>query len=69
VHWIAAAGFSLVIFVVTLISTLAVFSQMGFYAAILWFSFPIGSLTYVKVRFCPLEAKQPRSESRGGTAN
>ena len=68
VHWIAAAGFSLVILLVTVVSTLAVFSQMGFYAAILWFSFHIGSLTYIKVRFLPLEAKQPGSERRGGSA-
>ncbi|MDH3989455.1 MAG: hypothetical protein OEV34_10020 [Gammaproteobacteria bacterium] len=31
--------------------------QMGIYAALLWFTFPIGALSYLKARFGPLETK------------
>ncbi len=68
VHWLASAIFSIVVTIVTLVTTLMVFLQMDLYAAILWFPFPIGSLSYVKARLCPLEEKQARSEQRGGTA-
>ena len=34
-----------------------VFLQMGAYAALLWVTFPVGALNYLKARFGPLEAK------------
>jgi hypothetical protein len=68
VQWTASGAFSLVIFVATLVSSLMVFLQMGFYAAILWFPFPIGSLNYLKVRLCPLEAKKAEARSPGRSA-
>jgi hypothetical protein len=46
--------FSLVIVVVTVGSSVAVFSMFGVYAVILWFAFPIGAIGYIKARFCPL---------------
>jgi hypothetical protein len=68
VQWVFSAVFSVTIFIVTLITTVMVLSQMDIYAALIWFSFPIGSLTYIKVRFCPLEAKKPRFQPRDGSA-
>jgi hypothetical protein len=68
VHWAATACFSVVIFVATLISTVMVLSQMGLYAALIWFPFPIGSLTYIKVHMCPLAAKQLQVGPKGGPA-
>jgi hypothetical protein len=44
---------------------MAVFAQMGFYAAILWFPFPIGSLNYLKVRVCPLETRRTTANVTG----
>lgn len=34
-----------------------VFLQLGAYAALLWFTFPVGALSYLKARFGPLETK------------
>lgn len=63
VHWLFAAGFFVVIFAVTLVSTLAVLAQQGVYAALIWLPFPIGALGYVKARFCPLEVKAARKQA------
>lgn len=49
--------FYLLTAVVTLISTIAVASQMGFYAALLMLPLPLGSMGYLRARFCPLEAE------------
>lgn len=57
VHRVASGGFAFLVTVVTLVSSLIVLLEMGLYAALLWFPFPIGALSYVKARFCPLEAK------------
>lgn len=57
VHWAAYFGFNVLIFAVTLTTTTMVLMQSGLYAAILWFPFPIGSLSYIKARFSPLETK------------
>jgi len=35
-----------------------VMAQMGFYAALIWFPFPIGALSYLKAWLCPAVAKQ-----------
>ena len=37
-----------------------VLTLFGVYAVILWFAFPIGAIGYLKARFCPLVAEQPR---------
>ena len=52
-----AAFFSVLIFFVTITTTFMVFVQMGGYAALLWFTLPIGALSYLKARFSPLETK------------
>ena len=57
VHWLFGGFFYLVIFVVTGISTLLVLARFGIFAAILWFSFPIGAIGYLKARFSPLQRK------------
>jgi uncharacterized protein (DUF983 family) len=61
VHWVASTCFSMLIFAVTVSTTIMVLAQMGFYAALLWFPCPIGALSYVKAWLCPLEAKQQSS--------
>jgi uncharacterized protein (DUF983 family) len=62
VHWAARFGFSVLIFAVTITTTTMVLVQSGLYAAILWFTLPIGALSYIKARFSPLETK---GEGRG----
>jgi len=57
VHWLPTAFFSTLIFLVTITTTFMVFVQMGGYIAILWFTLPIGALSYLKARFSPLETK------------
>jgi uncharacterized protein (DUF983 family) len=57
VHRAAYVFFNVLIFAVTLATTTMVLMQLGLYAAILWFPFPIGSLSYIKARFSPLEPK------------
>lgn len=57
-HWLFGSGFYAIIFLVTFTTTAIVLSQFGIYAAILWFSFPIGAIGYLKAKFSPLEAKQ-----------
>ena len=49
-----AAFFSIVIFVAT---TFVVLVELGFYGALIWFSVPVGALSYIKARFSPLEVK------------
>ena len=56
-HWSLAAISFIVIFTVTIIATIVVLAQFGIYAAILFFSFPIGALGYLKARFAPLVVK------------
>lgn len=53
----ASFVFAVLIFVTTLLTTFVVFLQFDMYAAILWFSLPIGALSYIKARFCPLQLK------------
>ena len=57
VHRIASVGFNVIIFVATLTTTTMILMQSGLYAAILWFTLPIASLSYIKARFSPLETK------------
>lgn len=58
VNRVASMGFSVLIFVATVTTTIMVLAQMGLYAALLWFSCPIGALSYVKARLCPLQLEQ-----------
>ncbi len=61
-HWFFGMAFFVVIFAITFVSTVAVLAQFGIYAAILWFSFPIGAIGYLKARFSPLEIKHVKPE-------
>ncbi len=56
-----------VIFATAIVSTLIVLIELGLYAALLWFTLPVGALSYVKVRFCPLEVK-PEPFRSGGSS-
>ncbi len=64
----AAARANAVIFTVAVVTTLVVFIDQGLYAALLWFTLPVGALSYVKARFCPLEIKPEPFRSGGGAA-
>ena len=59
-HWAASLGFNVLIAAITVVTTAMVLMQSGLYAAILWCPFPIGSLSYIKARFAPLETKGTR---------
>lgn len=50
----------LAIIAVTIGTSVMVLTLFGIYAVILWFAFPIGAIGYLKARFCPLVAEQPR---------
>lgn len=67
VHRVAAALSSIVIFTVAIITTLIVLIELDIWAALLWFTLPVGALTYLKVRYCPLETKSEPFNS-GGTS-
>lgn len=47
---------NLLILIATVMTTGMVFLQAGLYAAIVWLPFPVGALSYIKARFCRLEA-------------
>ena len=65
VQWLYRSAFFLVIFVVTVLSSIAVLAQLGVYAALLWAPFPIGAIGYLKARYSPLEKRPKRAEPRG----
>jgi uncharacterized protein (DUF983 family) len=46
--------FSILIIVVTVATSYMVLSMFGIFAVIIWFAFPIGAISYIKARFCPL---------------
>ena len=52
--------FGILIFMVTLFSTLVILNSQGLYAAILMLPLPIGAIGYLRARFCPLQASPPR---------
>lgn len=52
-----SAFFSVVIFIAAVTTTFVVLIQLGLYAALLWFTLPVGALSYLKARFGPLETK------------
>lgn len=56
-HWLFNLLFVVVTFVATALSTIAVLAQFGLFAALLWFSFPVGALGHLKAKFSPLEVK------------
>lgn len=47
---------NLLILIATVMTTGMVFLQAGLYGAIVWLPFPVGALSYLKARFCRLEA-------------
>ena len=53
--WSALA--SIVIFTVAIVTTLIVLIELDLWAALLWFTLPVGALGYLKARYCPLETK------------
>lgn len=63
-HWSISLAFAAVITPVAVVSTLLVLLQMGFYAALLWLPFPIGTISYLKARLCPLSAREDDWKSR-----
>ena len=63
-----AAIFSVVIFLVTLATTFVVLVELGFYAALIWFSVPVGAMSYIKARFGRLEVKAEPCDL-GGVSN
>lgn len=67
VHRIASAFASFIIFTVAIVTTLIVFIELDLWAALLWFTLPVGALSYVKARFCPLQIK-PESHRSGGAS-
>ena len=64
VHWLFRAIFFVIIFVVTLVTAIVVLADQGLYAALLMISVPIGVIGYIKARYCPLEIKRRRDDSR-----
>ncbi len=71
VHRVASVIASIVIFTVAVVTTLIVLIELDLWAALLWFTLPVGALSYVKARFCPLdtrpESHQPGAADRRGT--
>ncbi len=59
VHWLFGGFFYVIIFIVAAVTTIIVLSQFGIFAAILWFSFPVGAIGFLKARFSPLVVKPP----------
>ncbi len=57
VNPVASFLFSLLIIVVTVGTSLAIFTLFGIYAVIVWFMFPIGAIGYLKARYCPLNVR------------
>lgn len=49
--------FTLLIFVVTVGTSVAIYSLFGVYAVVVWFMFPIGAIAYLRARFCPLDVR------------
>ncbi len=58
-HWFFSGVFYVTIFIVASVTTIIVLSQFGVFAALLWFSFPVGAIGFLKARFSPLVTKPP----------
>ncbi len=67
VHRVASVFASFAIFTVAIVTTLIVLIELDLWAALLWFTLPVGALSYVKARFCPLQIK-PGSHRPGGAS-
>lgn len=67
VHRVASVMASIVIFTVAVLTTLIVLIELDLWAALLWFTLPVGALSYVKARFCPLETRPESHQSRGAS--
>lgn len=48
--------FSILAIAVTVGTSIGVFMMFGIYAVIVWFMFPVGAISYIKARYCPLVA-------------
>ena len=66
-HWAISLVFAAVIVPITLVSTIMVLAQMDLYAALLWIPFPIGAISYLKARLCPLKTKVGHWKSGGAS--
>ncbi len=64
---IVSAIASFVIFSVAIVTTLIVFVALDMWAALLWFTLPVGALSYIKARFCPLRVKEKPHHSGGAS--
>lgn len=64
---IVSAIASFVIFSVAIVTTLIVLIELDLWAALLWFTLPVGALSYIKARFRPLRVKEKPNHS-GGTS-
>jgi len=63
-QWLYGAIFNVLIIVVTLFSTVVVFSVQGLYAAILLLPLPLGAIGYLKARYCRLSVAHPNVGTR-----
>ena len=61
-HRVALWVANLIIGIASLVTTLMVLVQSGLYAALIWFPFPVGALSYMKARFSPLQVRSVRHE-------
>lgn len=60
VHRLFGAVFFVLISVVTVVSTVAVFARFGLFAALFRLPFPVGALGYLKARLSPLVVRSER---------
>ena len=58
VHRMAAWLAGCLIAAATVITSLMILINNGFFAAMFWLPFPVGSLSYVKARLSPLQLKE-----------
>lgn len=63
VHRSVTAAFSFVILVVAVFTTLLVYLKLGKWTALVWFTVPIGAISYLKARFGPLQVKATKPAS------
>ena len=63
VHRFALWISNLVISVVAITTSLVVLIQSGLYAALIWFPFPVGALSFIKARFSPLQVRNEASHT------
>ncbi len=57
VNRVVTAASSFLITVLAVSTTLLVYFQVGPWAAFVWFTVPVGAMSYLKARFGPLQVK------------